>query len=496
MKFHQRIKRIGNNQGIALVVVLMVFVVSIILGTSAVSMAHNDNLFSQRQENSKKAYYAARSAVTVVEEAVMAKIEELKTQISIVQQKANAYNDAIAAGAAPAELAQKADELATAEAIYDSLHQQIMGTSVKAMILPNSYYAQLTHEVAIDSGGDKFDIDDPDTPLPVTISYDDTKEGVYRIESEATRNGVKGKAVRILDINSTNTTIHIASEGVYRGALEALGYIDNGNSTVINDSNAYYGENADGQTNGPEIEFNPSSFSTEELPEDTVFATPIDYFATITPGVTLTSYPSATPDFYSTDKVGKKDEYSIDSTNNGSYQSNKLWDRTYNVNTTGGNVILRFNSLSLSSNNVVFDVTGGKHLIIYIDYVVPFQGSNKMTFKAEGTSDVYLILAGDATEFAKNNITGNNVYVYASESTVDFKNGIGGTYLDDKGKEQAGPFIGAIKAKNIKLGNSALFTYTPPNLNNPSGSEGGSSAADLVLTQLTIDMGSSFWAKD
>ena len=72
MRLHQRIKRIGNNQGIALVVVLMVFVVSIILGTSAVSMAHNDNLFSQRQENSKQAYYAARSAVTLVEEAVMA----------------------------------------------------------------------------------------------------------------------------------------------------------------------------------------------------------------------------------------------------------------------------------------------------------------------------------------------------------------------------------------------------------------------------------------
>lgn len=427
----------------------------------------------------------------------MAKVEELQTQISIVQQKADAYNAAIAAGAAPAELAQKAGELATAEALYDSLHQQIMGTSVKAMILPNSYYAQLTHKVAIDSGSDKFDIDNPDTPLPVTISYDDTKEGVYRIESEATRNGVKGKAVRILDINSTSTTIHISSEGVFRGALEALGYIDNGNNTVVNDSNAYYGENADGQTNGPEIDFNPSSFSTEELPPDTLFASPLDYFATITPGVTLPNYLNATPNFYSTVKVGKKDEYHIGTTNNGWYQTNKLWDReTYEVNTTGSNVILRFDSLSLSSNKIVFNVTGGNHLIIYINSVLT-DGSNVLTFNAEGTSDVYLVLAaGAGEEFAKNNITGNNVYVYASESTVDFKNGIGGTYLDDKGKENAGPFIGAIKAKNIKLGNSALFTYIPPNLNNPSGSEGGTSAADLVLTQLTIDMGSSFWAKD
>ena len=64
-----------NQDGVALVVVIMVFVVMTILGTSAVSMVYSDNVFSTHQEYTKMAQYAARSAVTVVEEAVKQKLD-------------------------------------------------------------------------------------------------------------------------------------------------------------------------------------------------------------------------------------------------------------------------------------------------------------------------------------------------------------------------------------------------------------------------------------
>ncbi|PKM84155.1 MAG: hypothetical protein CVU86_08715 [Firmicutes bacterium HGW-Firmicutes-11] len=449
--YNRRVKSINNRKGVAIVVVILVFVVTTILGASAVSLVYSDNMFSQHQEETKQAQFAARSAVTVVEKAIKDKLADL-------EEKEQQMNDAIADYLTQTEepaLTQKYDIMQEKITTRNDLFEEIFGTVLSDVVLPFSTGIGVTHQVAV-SGSDQFDIDQGNI---INVSVTKQTDNVYRLESLTTvTNGnrtAKGKAIRVITIESNPEIVSTAlPKGWFEDALWAKNTITVGNNNHVITGNVTYGippaPSAIEMDAGYTIRLRDTE---EELPPE-----PIDFFNTLISSNPAIETLDDTITFYS----GSGNNKSITQANNAHYTNTSAtkikFDSTYQVNTgsTGsGDVILRINYADIDSNKVEFIVSGDNDFIVYIGSMSSAQDKNNVTFKSTGGADIYLIFEGDATNFTKNNIYGSNLYIYAPNSDLDFKNNVGG-----EGNGQ-GVFKGAIIAKSIKINNNADIKYVP-----------------------------------
>ena len=448
--FFKRMKAINNKSGVAIVVVIMVFVVTTILGASAVSMVYSDNMFSIHQEETKQAQFAARSAVTVVEKAIKDKLADLEESENQLQAAISAYLSAVTEADQTAKHAAMVAKLSARDALAD----EIFGTPSVDVVLPYDQFDDVDHQVAI-SGSDEFSIDQGNN-IQVSIKKQTGSGNMYRLESLTTvTNGnrtAKGKAVRVITIESNPETVSTAlPRGWFEDALWAKDTIVVGNNNDIITGNVTYGNG----TAPTALNMSPGYSIRQRDPLEELPPAPIDFFNTIKNGVTL---GEKTTNFYT---VSGKNKI-ITQANNGHYTNSSGstidFNDTYTVNTGNagaGDVILRFNYADIDSNNVQFNVSGVNDLIIYIGSMSSAKDKNNLTFKSDGGADIYLIFEGDATNFAKNNVYGKNLYIYAPNSDLDFKNNIGG-----EGNGQ-GVYQGAMIGKNIKMKNGADIKYVP-----------------------------------
>lgn len=462
----QRLKKLNNSRGVALVVIIMVLVVTTILGASAVSMVYSDNMFSQHQEETRKAQYAARSAVTVVEKAIADKLEELEAIENQLQAAISAY----LSSTTEAEVASNLAAMQAKEAERDSLRDQIFGTASTDIVLPYDTVSDVSHTVQVTSS-EEFDVDSGNE-FTVTIEKIGTSGNKYRIESLTTlSNGdrtAKGKAVRQIVIESNPVVLStLLPTGWFEDALWAKDTITVGNNNHVIQGNVTFGS---GSTPSA-LEMDPGYHIRKRDPSEELPPAPSAFFTTLvssSPAIGTTT--SAT--FFTPSGSNKN----ITTANN-AYYNNTITNRikfndTYTVNTTTADVIQHIDFAEIDANNVTFNVSGANDYILYIGNIASPKATNNVTFKATGGADIYLIFDGDASNLVKNNIYGSNLYIYAPNSDLEFKNNIGG-----EGNGQ-GTYTGAIIGKTIKIKNNADIKYQPtkPGKNtlfNRTGSSGG-----------------------
>lgn len=482
-KLRQRIKGIRNNKGVALVVILMVFLVTIILGTSAASIVFSDNMFSIHQKESKQAYYAARSAISVVEAAI---IEEVKAQ----KEKA----DLVLAASTP-------EQLIAAQIDYEAVTNRLMGDGADITVLPNVTKDSVRHKIVLSSN--QFDIDEDPDEILVDVGY--RPDGTYLIEAKATVNGTESKASRILYLNSVPQVKSITQAAIaFKNALYAHQDITSKTSqgsaiTTVNGTASWgYGFPKPNLTYGMTGQ---DSTITQDMygergPDQSPTLTSADtMFERIAGSGTLGSGTLPVPK-----KVSGKNVYDLTAANSGVFTSLDL-DGTYNADTTAGDVVLKI-SYADFTNNVNFKITQGtNHLIIYV--VDSVGDGNNLTFEGRSHdtsdpnashSDIMFILGDGVDKFAQNNIMGKYFYIYAPHSELEIDNNIGG--VGSKADQELG-LVGAIIANSIYVGNGGTITYKAPNddLLEDFGDMYASGSAITLTVNTYTESSLSYWLK-
>jgi|GEM_PF-4818562 len=477
-KYVKRFRNINNNQGVALVIVIMVFVVMTILGTSAVSMVYSDNMFSQQQEDGKKAHYAARAAVASVEQAI-------HNQVDILDSLQFAMDDAITEWQKDQTNDDKKALMDAAVSNYNLLFDEIYDE-----VLPTTtilkHKTKIAESLETDSVSNEF-----------VVEVQSLGSDNYKLSSVATVNGKKGNAVRVINIkkNDTPKTIQVAV-GAFDDALYAYNDIDVDSDNE--DKNKVKGGVTYGKGPKPVL----TVVKPNILPDDPRDPNPElkdakSAFEEISAG-TLTLTPKTEIGLHTVTGQGSNKNYKIDYLNSGYYASNLTLngDYPYNVDTSKGDVILRFDAVVTTTNKpVVFNASGGGNLIIYIDSLTNSgQGNNFEINGSDETSsgsttiaktDIYVFIK--TNDALKNNFDGNNAFIYAPTSTVQVKNGT--------------EFKGSIVADQILMKNNGEFAHSPSKLDfNPYVDEEEGITTKTLFTIKTLtydpdDPNQNYWTK-
>ena len=497
-----------DKKGMALASVLVVFVVVGILASSVAAMVYSDTRLSLDDENGKKAFYAARSAVETVERAILEELTALQDEKGLIvnglQQEIEALNEEYAAGAI--QNANAGESLAEA---YERLYTEIVSSydveisayqssyaAFRNSVLPGITLDSYTHTVIIDgfeSASNEFDVTvtavwNPDQPLTI--------EG-FRLQGKATVNGkqagvVKWLGIRIVPDDSVMLkTLEPNAEGpsVFDNSIYSFGDITFGNGRgngsiaqvtggIVYEGTLYNGTNV----NASSVPFNQ---------------TPPTDAATIREPATLLPYIPSTLNESSTTLPT-----TIRKANSAYYKNEVVINTTYTIDTTQGDVVLMMNRIRVNGS-FSFHVTGTNSFYWYIldesspgvPVVIDKPANNVNAIVCDSDAEAYLIVDQlpedrDADSnvlnfsFGKNNVT-MDAYIYAPYSTLMLKNNL--------------DFTGSIVASGFDVWNGSVITYHEPDYNPPIVEE-DPILIDLELPLTSCDQvnysGGSFWLKN
>jgi hypothetical protein len=479
-----RIMKISNNRGVALVAVVLVFVFLSILTTSVVAMVYSDNMFSQADENQKKAYYAARSAITVVERAIKDQLEELKDLKDILKDKEQDHHSD------PSDEARLAWEAARDD--YETKLAYIRGT-----VLPTSAIGVLTHDVSISSA----DFETASNDFTVTVEFLSDEE--FRLESSAEVNGQVKTVARLLNIKDEDYTSSINLSqmiGLFDNAIFVQENLKIKNNTKVSGDVSYP---PGGFQYAQPIEFvGPGSL--KERTGSVTLPTPEEFLHETSSysGVSGTLPAKTKQDF---DNLNKGN---ITPAANGAYSGKvTLKNTTLNFNAAAGDIIMQFDSVSMDNNTTINVNPGGKTVVLHFSFLEVPGNQTKINVKENGTliiyledagefknnikfscetneAEAYIIISETANMKDKNNFAGNHLYIYAPLSEIDIKNN---AVID-----------GAIISKTLTSdsGSGMTIRYRPPrkNIQIAETNEGGTI---LSLQTHSLSFGiNSRWLKE
>jgi Tfp pilus assembly protein PilX len=278
--------KVKEQQGMVLAVVVIIFAVIMIMTATVVTVVYSDTKLSLDDENGKKAYYAARSAIEITERAILKNLGELQdtkgTIISNIKSEVDNLNESFTNGI-PATEEEYEMELDAIIASYSSDIDAYKSQYIKFRnnVLPIS--ASYTHKVTIDgfdTDSNVFDV--IVTPLLNTDPDDDIIIDAFRLDTTAAVNGKKvsvskwvGIEVKIGDDitiekmeQATSSDNHIFDDAIYSyGKLKFGDAKGSGAIAKIEGTVTYEGEliNAKGVNVTPYPKTPPTPI--EDIPE-------------------------------------------------------------------------------------------------------------------------------------------------------------------------------------------------------------------------------------
>lgn len=496
MKFLDMRRTLKDQQGMALITVIVIFIVVVICTTTVVAMVYSDSKFSFDDENGKKAYYAGRSAISVTEKAILDQINNLATKkgniATSIRAEVNSLNENFANGL-----------IATQEEYDAGLESIILSYDSQVQDYQNDYFAfvgkvlplsgSYEHKVTING----FETDSPDFNVTVTPIMAGGSVDAYRLETQATVNGVTVRVAKWLGVTigasdyiTLNSLVQQPpKEYVFDDAIYSYGDLKFGQGCGESRAQVSGGITYEGNlTNGDNVV--SSSLPYHQSPQTDPSAIPEPASLLPVDPDTLQAKGSVLP-------------RTITAANNGYYTGNVEWKENYTVDTSSGDVVLKFTQVT-TTRCYSFYVTGNHHFYIYIlDSVNPGVCINSRTntnystiFNCEAAiPNAYIIIdqpAGqrDASVNTMNFDLGKNqttmeAYIYAPYTSLEFKNNF--------------DFTGSIVAGRFDVWNKSTITYREPDVNPPLGDR------DYIAVDYRIDLGSareveytkgSFWLEN
>lgn len=489
-------EKLNNQQGMALVAVIIIFIVLVIFTSTVVAMVYSDTELSFDDENGKKAYYAARSAIEATQKAILNEINELSTEKGTIatnlRDKINALNEKFKSGVITTQVEYDAEF----ELILQSYDSQIQDyknsySDFVGTVLPFS--GTYIHKVTING----FETDSPDFDVAVTPIMAGSSIDAYRLETQAT---VKGTTIKVA--KWLGATIG-AEDSI---TLSSLDQQPPGRQ-VFDDAIYSYGDLRFG-TGGGAAKAQVTGGITYEgalTNGDNVVSGSLPYHQTLKTAVEDIPEPASLlpikPD--SLQKKGSVLPATISASDNGYYTGNVQWKENYTVNTSSGDVVLKFTQVT-TTKDYSFYVTGGHDFYIYIlDSVNPgvcidskaSTNNSQVIDCAATTPNTYLIIDQPAGQrdtatntinfdFGKNQTT-MEAYIYAPYTSMEFKNNF--------------DFTGAIVAGGYDIWNKTSITYKEP-ANNPPMTDPGFITVDYTIdlagTREVTYMKGSYWLKN
>lgn len=499
--------KLKEQNGMALVAVVLVFVVIMILTSTAVAMVYGDTKFSHDDEKGKQAYYAARSAVEAVEKGMLDELGAVQDAKGAIMNdmaiEVNALNADFEAGLIPTEeeydlaldaiIASYAGDINDYEALYGDFMDYILPSS-------GSY----THFVTIDG----FDTDSTEfevvvTPIPNTDPDDDYIIDAFKLTATASMDGKESKAVKwvgirvepgdTITLQTLDQDIEIVSN-LFDNAIYSYGDLTFGEGGGASSAEVIGGIVYEGELeNGDNVSTVPFHKTPPTAAADIVEPSSL--------------LPVAVSDLQ--ERTTNLESVLTAEDDNGYYKQAVKWSGTYTVNTsdaTGGDVVLMFNSVTVDKKNgYQFNVTGGNNLYIYIydqkadgvDFTLTTNSNNETPFTiSSSSSHIYFIIdqpldqrevETNDMEFdlGKNKITMDNVYIYAPFTCLSFKNSF--------------DYTGSIVVGGLEIKNNAVVTYKEPD-NNPEGPGeeifvGEEISIPVSGTDTLTYSGGSYWLK-
>jgi len=496
--------KIKEQQGMALAAVIIIFSLIMILTATMVTAVYSDTKFSADDENGKKAYYAARSAVEVVEKAILKNLGELQDTkgdiIESIKDEVNELNENFSNGT-PATEEEYEEDLNAILASYsgDVEAYKDQYKEFRENILPGDPDPEYTHTVTIDgfeTESNEFDV--VVTPMLDADPDDDILIDGFRLETEATVNGKTVKVAKWVGIEikagdeilietlekHEATGEHIFDDAIYSYGNLQFGPGGGGGAVAqVIGGVTYEGE----ITNGANVSVTPYH-KTPPTPKADIIEP-----SSLIPGggEGLQEKTNTLPS-------------NITPASSGYYKQNVTLTGNYNVNTSGGDVILKFSSISVDKKGYSFTISGGNNLYFYlydekaygVDFDSDRNSNNETPFSCSGGSNLYFIIDQPedqrdpntnimSFDLGKNKTTMNNMYLYAPFTTVSFKNSF--------------DFTGAIVVGGIDMKNNAKVTYHSPT-DDPSDDDDGIFAGDPVVmaisgTDALNYISGSYWLK-
>lgn len=462
-------RKMKDQSGMSLAIVILFFALIVIMTSTVVTVVYSDTKLSADDENGKKAYYAAYSAVEVVEKAILKNLGALQDKkgeiINSISEEVNELNVSFLAGD-PATEEEYEDELDAILAFYagDVEDYKDMYHAFRDEVLPDSdpYIHTITIE-GFETDSNTFDV--TVTPILNANPDDDILVDAFRLETEATVNNKTIKVSKWLGIEiksgdeitlqtlsqEIDTTNHIFDDAIYSYGDLQFGTGGGSAAAEVIGGITYEGNlvNGDNVNQTPFRKTPPTA--KEDIPE------PISI---ITRDMTLLQERLNTLPL------------TIDKYNDGYYKQAVTLKGDYTVNTAAGDVVLKFTSVSVDKNGYSFTVTGGNDLFIYlydqkasgVDFDLNTNTNNETPFTCtSSSSNIYFIIDQPADQrdpatnvmsfdLGKNQITMDNVYIYAPFTSISFKNNF--------------DYTGSIVVGGLDIKNKATVTYREPD-NNP-----------------------------
>lgn len=356
-----------EQNGIALVLVMITFMIVAVLGTAVATAAMNENKQAAALNKDMQAYYKAHSAADVVITAIQKEIDAIKVK-----------DDAMQALIVTPGVTQAQIDAAVAE--YNALVAEFNKMVPVAEGKANAYTATVNNIAGIDS---------------IQVY----RQGIYIIcEANATVNSMSSKAkVRIEqsssgDYNSSwseNVEIPMFSEAIY--ANNDLTF--NGNSNIVRGDVLYEGDLQNRLPNTP-------GYSCAQ---------------------TLTDRPYPVWNPPSGLATGKTWSNTITSANNGVYNAVTISNTTtIRITTSATDVVLHIKQLTFSKPISII-ATGTGRVFLFVDNIDYSGGNSNLTIASStlNVPNVFLILKDDM-EFK---LAGNEkfqCYLYAPEQNITF----------------------------------------------------------------------------
>jgi hypothetical protein len=472
-------RKIKEQQGMALALVIIIFSLIMIFTATMVTAVYSDTKLSADDENGKKAYYAARSAVEVVEKAILKNLGELQDLkgniINSIKNEVDELNENFQNGI-PATEEEYEVELDAILASYsgDVEAYKDQYKKFRDYILPGDPDHEYIHTVTIDG----FDTESNEFHVVVRALFnedpdDDILIDGFRLETQATINkktvtvakwvGIQikeGDEILIEALEQHETTDkHVFDEAIYSYGDLHFGPGNGAMAEVVGDI-TYEGD----LYNGNKKIDNPTQANVNVTPYHKTPPTPkgeiLEPSSLIPGGVdSLLEKTNTLPQ-------------NITPSDSGYYKQNVIFSGDYNVDTSEGDVILKFSSIAVDKDGYKFTISGGHDLYFYlydekasgVDFNTDRNSNNETPFSCSGGSNFYFIIDQPedqrdpntnvmSFDLGKNKTTMNNVYLYAPFVTISFKNKF--------------DFTGSIVVGGIDIKNNAKVTYHIPS-NNPA----------------------------
>lgn len=495
-KVRQKIK---DRSGMTLAIVIIVFSLIVIMVSTIVTTVYSDSKLSADDENGKKAYYAAHSAIEVVEKAILNNLGELQDAkgaiINNIRDDVDDLNERFVLG----EITED-DYQIELEAIIASYSSDIddfkgMYSDFRDDILPDADF--YTHTVTIDgfeTDSDSFDV--TVTPIPNTDPDDDILIDAFRLETEATVNNKTTRASKWVGIQiksgeeitvetlaqETVTDNHVFDDAIYSYGDLQFGP-GGGSAAEVIGGITYEGNLVNGD-NVNQIPYHKTPPTEIEDIVEPITIIPRDMTKL---QERLTTLPLA-----------------ISTSNDGYYKQAVTLKGNYTVNTAAGDVVLKFSSISVDKKGYSFTVTGGNDLFIYlydqkangVDFDLNTNTNNETPFTTSGGSKIYFVIdqpvnqRNPATnvmsfDLGKNKITMENVYIYAPFTSLSFNNKF--------------DYSGSIVVGGLDVKNNATVTYHETDNNPPTPGDEIFVGDEIVISISGTDSmnynGGSYWLK-